>query len=1103
MADPLLDAAGVLSATSSTEPDVARVIRLEPDPSVLGAIGRSHSLASAIADLVDNSIDAGAERIGIRFIVRNAEVVGLRVSDDGTGMTESQLMEAMTLGRRRKYGSGALGHFGLGLKAASMSQANTLRVYTHAGFAPVAGARMLRHDIGGNFSIDVLTESAAWAGFHTGTYRGLDSTGTVIEWSGLDGVSHAAAPSARRDWLNGVITTIRGELGLTFHRLIAKSRLRIELEEFDLDFDEAGAPLVVNAVDPFGFQMSGRSGYPARIESELVDGAAVAAECHVLPRGATGPSARLLGRSRVDWQGFYIYRNDRLLQSGGWLGLLEDRRPETQLARVAIELSDASERSIVINPEKRGVVLRADFVQALEYAASSEGVTFRRFLRDAVETLRASNTRKAGPKPVTDLDAGLTPLVRDALRAAVGVRESVAPASIRWCLLDDDRLFRFDHARRTLWMNAGYRQALASADGLALSLYLLVERHFSTERPQQHTFDQIEAWQRLIALATISALPAGSFDAQAGSETEITLSLAQAASTPQLEIFERDKTSFIEDGLKAPGPSPLDLARTLKGLRRRKSLEVSDVRGHKPSAVRPVVLDALTDSGERSETLAHVRLTDDLIADLRSRFDRYPLLAAGEEVELAKQIEVGLFAEERLGSITPDGEVSSLESELRALVRRGSRARDRFVSSNLRLVFSLAGGYLNRGLEFADLVQEGFEGLMRAVDKFDYMKGFKFSTYATWWIRQAMSRACADLGSAIRIPVHMYELQTKIRRARSRLAAESANEPSKGDIAAATGMGIDEIDTALRYIYSTISLNETIGVEDDTTIGDLLVDVRCTEPIELVEAADVAARIDELVDGLPARQPELLRLRFGFGGQAAQTLDKVGDRFNVTRERIRQIEKRALTTLGDVEGSDPRAAAAAVLFADFCELDLEKLSLESLGRFSPKPRKFALTGVAASAQSSPAVQAREKSRQTDATEVALGSDADLAGRYRAGATISEIQSAVELEGREIVERLAQLLFGSDATEDDSSLASRHGLPWSPDERERVHVAFRSGATVSAIAETHGRTPFAVAWQLLDSPRRPVQVPRRLLRDLRRSRVGRARPAPAPAPVSDR
>ncbi|WP_108249959.1 sigma-70 family RNA polymerase sigma factor [Planctomonas deserti] len=1112
MPEPLLDDAGVLAAASSAEPDVARVIRLEPDPSVLGAIGRSHSLGSAIADLVDNSIDAGAERIGIRFLVRNAEVVGLRISDDGTGMTESQLMDAMTLGKRRAYGAGALGHFGLGLKAASMSQANTLQVYTNAGFAPVAGARMLRNDIGGDFSIDVLTESAAWAGFHAKTYRGLDSTGTVVEWSGLDGVSHAAQPSARRDWLDKVISALRGELGLTFHRLIAGSRLRIEIEEFDLDFDEAGAPRVVSPIDPFDFHASGRNGYPARIDAELADGTPVAAACYIMPPGATGSTARMLGRSRAEWQGMYIYRNDRLLQSGGWLGLLEDHGSETQLARVAIDLPDGAQRSIVINPEKRGVVLRADFVQALETAVSLEGVNFRQFVTDAAETLRTSNARKVGPKPVTDLDTGLTPVLRDALREGLGVRESVAPASIRWCVLDDERLFKFDHASRTLWMNAGYRRALTAADALSLSLYLLVERHFSTDRPQQQTLDQIEAWQGVVALATISALPSGSFDpltpadeSNASRQTRPTTApdLARVASVPQqLDFAEFDDPWIGGGGLQSPAPSPLDLARTLEARHRREvphalELPLEVLPAEELPVIRPQAQETITDAGERTEQLGHVRLTDDVISDLRARLDRYPLLTADEEVALARAIEAGLLAEERLGLLTDTERSSSLGPELRTLVRAGTRARDRFINSNLRLVFSLAGGYRNRGLELADLAQEGFEGLMRAVDKFDFTKGFKFSTYATWWIRQAISRACADRGNLIRIPVHMHEQHSKILGARSRLIAESDAEPTAGDIARATGMSVDDVDSALGYVYTTISLDQVVGVQDgDVTVGDLLVDVRSIEPIELVEAADIAARIDQLVEELPDRQSEVLRLRFGLGGAAPNTLDQIGDRFDVTRERIRQIEKKALTSLGDLDTGGLRASTAVSLFADFCELDLEKLTIGALGRFSPKPREPVGTVVAASTEDRPVVPSRGQSRQVEAVEVALGSDADLVARYRAGATIAVIGLATgSMEEREIVRRLAEHLFGPEATNDDSSLAPRHGLPWSPDERERVHVAFRSGTKVTEIAEANGRTPFAVAWQLLDSPRRPVQVPKRLLRDLRRSAAGRARRGP--------
>lgn len=497
-----------------TTSDVARVVDLEPDSSLLSALGSSHSLASALADLVDNSIDAGAESINIRFVVNDGLVSRIRLRDNGAGMSEVQLIEAMTLGKRRDYDDDSLGHFGVGLKASSLSQASTFAVYTRNGLDGVCGARMSRAAPGSGFPVEILTPDAAWRGFDDDAT--LRSTGTVVEWTELDSVSSSAMPSVRRTWLTQVITELRQQLGLTFHRLISTNNLRIEIDEYDLELRMAGVPATVTPVDPFDFHLSGKSGYPLELTGTLPAGEHLRLICHILPPGSGSPAARLFGQSRTQWQGFYVYRNDRLLQAGGWNTALAEHKPDYQLARVVIDVSPELLGALKMNPEKRGVILRPNFLQAIESASSGDGTTFRSYLEAAQATIQQSNSRQSSVKPVTAVDFGLPDSVTEALSQTLRTREDIRPSSIRWRVLDEDRLFRFDLDARTVWLNAGYRAQLVGPTGdnplLKLSLHLLLESNYTKGWLQQSTIEQIEAWQVTLASAMFAQIDRGAFD---------------------------------------------------------------------------------------------------------------------------------------------------------------------------------------------------------------------------------------------------------------------------------------------------------------------------------------------------------------------------------------------------------------------------------------------------------------------------------------------------------------------------------------------------------------------------------------------------------------
>jgi RNA polymerase primary sigma factor len=288
------------------------------------------------------------------------------------------------------------------------------------------------------------------------------------------------------------------------------------------------------------------------------------------------------------------------------------------------------------------------------------------------------------------------------------------------------------------------------------------------------------------------------------------------------------------------------------------------------------------------------RLTTDLVSQYLTAIGEYDLLTAEQEVELAQQIESGEEAAERL----EDGDFSGKkeEIELRRSERKGREAKDAFLTANLRLVVANARRYANTsGIDFLDLIQEGNLGLIRAVEKFDWRKGFKFSTYATWWIRQAITRAIADKSRTVRIPVHLHDTLAAVRAAQASLKAELGREPKPEEIAEEAGVTVDKVELALG-VADTVSLEQPIG-EDGAQLGDFIEDEEAADPVTLTEEMDVANSLRKSIERLPDREGRILALRYGFYDGVPRTLEEIGDEFNLTRERIRQLEKLALCRL--------------------------------------------------------------------------------------------------------------------------------------------------------------------------------------------------------------
>ena len=296
-----------------------------------------------------------------------------------------------------------------------------------------------------------------------------------------------------------------------------------------------------------------------------------------------------------------------------------------------------------------------------------------------------------------------------------------------------------------------------------------------------------------------------------------------------------------------------------------------------------------------AQTTTITGATADPVKDYLKQIGKVALLNAELEVELAKRIEAGLFAEEKLAGkrqLSKD-----LERDLRWVVKDGQKAKSHLLEANLRLVVSLAKRYTGRGMQFLDLIQEGNLGLIRAVEKFDYTKGYKFSTYATWWIRQAITRAMADQARTIRIPVHMVEVINKLARVQRQLLQDLGREPTPEELARELDMTPEKVVEVQKYGREPISLSTPLGEDGDSEFGDLIEDTEAVVPADAVGFTMLQRELERILGSLHPREAGVIKSRFGLGDGVHKTLDQIGEEFGVTRERIRQIESKTMSKL--------------------------------------------------------------------------------------------------------------------------------------------------------------------------------------------------------------
>jgi RNA polymerase sigma factor (sigma-70 family) len=308
------------------------------------------------------------------------------------------------------------------------------------------------------------------------------------------------------------------------------------------------------------------------------------------------------------------------------------------------------------------------------------------------------------------------------------------------------------------------------------------------------------------------------------------------------------------------------------------------------------VIDDVADDAPEALADPTAALTTDLVRQYLNDAGRHALLTKEDEADLAKRYQAGLAADEMLKEKA--GPLPrARKARLRMISRDGAKAKERMVQANLRLVVPQARKFSGRDLDFIELIQEGNLGLLRAVEKFDHTKGYKFSTYAVWWIRQALQRGVASKGRTIRVPAHVWELYGKLRSAELRLRQQKGGDPTEEEIAEEVGLTATRVREVREAMQELVSLDRPIGEDGDATMGDLIADTGVVDPADTALEGDAMSQIEAALDALDDRERIILVLRFGLGGEEPQTLEEIGAHFGLTRERIRQMQNRALAKL--------------------------------------------------------------------------------------------------------------------------------------------------------------------------------------------------------------
>ncbi|MFD5515314.1 ATP-binding protein [Streptomyces sp. NPDC127066] len=490
---------------------------LPPDSGYGRALtNQGYGFEVAVADLIDNSVDAGADTIVIHFLRDADRILTLLVIDNGKGMDEEGLDAAMTVGRRRDYGTGALGMYGTGLKAASLSHASSLTVVSRTKRSRAGGRRLTAEGIEDSFRCD--TVDPRYAQDLVDRYDGvIEWHGTVVRWDGVRAFETVARGQSDQ-FLSKAISRLETHLGLYLHRFLQRG-LKIDIAVWDVSSGERGLGeevdhIAVEALDPFGYKVPGKAGYPRKYTAPVEGLGDVSLTAHIWPAKSKHAGFRQIG-ALLDRQGFYFYRNDRLVQAGGWNNL---RNPEGHLvlARVAIDLPSYDNSVLSLDVKKESVTVTPAFTLGVEKALDGAGHTFRGYLDDAQSAYRDGAKRtEIVRKPVTPPGKGMDPKVKRVVKEELPEKPGEEPITFQWGTVPSDQFFHLDRENNTVILNKAFREDFndgrrgGSNDAPVTKtlLYLLLEDCFGLGRWERGRQDRVDYWNTIL-LASVEALRA-------------------------------------------------------------------------------------------------------------------------------------------------------------------------------------------------------------------------------------------------------------------------------------------------------------------------------------------------------------------------------------------------------------------------------------------------------------------------------------------------------------------------------------------------------------------------------------------------------------------
>jgi hypothetical protein len=485
-------------------------LELEPNPAARVGSGLGYTMEDAVADIVSNSITAGASRIVIRFLLGDAGVDSIFVADDGTGLTPKQIDVAMSMQEPIERRSRA-GHFGLGLKSASFALADSLTVISLTRQAPAVGRRWLASKATESAEGDIVGAAACASALAQPWGFDQRTQCTIVRWDGLRSFAADADPEVRLSLVQAATTRLQHHLGMVFHRFLERDSVTIAIDVEERGRTDGIGPAVeVRALDPFGYPRTGSPGYPKTLRT-MVGGVAVTAECHIWPGRSQQPQFRLPHAAPDQYQGLYFYRGDQLLQAGGWNDIGVPHSAGLQLARVAIDLDDNLVDSGLFskNPGRTGLVPAPEFGAALLQAVAEDGTSFQAYIEAAQAIYNKAHDRNRSRAKVAPIGRGLPNNVKRAVERELDTLPDREGVDLRWRDFTDDVFFDIDRDGHSIWLNTRYRRVVGGdakssfndAPLVKTLLFLLVETLFHSPWWGQKDRDNLELWQRLLTSA--------------------------------------------------------------------------------------------------------------------------------------------------------------------------------------------------------------------------------------------------------------------------------------------------------------------------------------------------------------------------------------------------------------------------------------------------------------------------------------------------------------------------------------------------------------------------------------------------------------------------